>query len=182
MTFKRVTWAIGATGAIVLLAGCSEADVQSAASVTSNIMSTGTLSSSSGIRQSSQTITPPANAQPYGVSGTLTTQEEARLKYLDYQNGQSTQAIRSVAGAPYYAEGSADYYRLDNGRWARVDYDNNGKAYAVTRDDSSIQFRYSAAQTEQQAQPKPVNPTVGDYPQPTTGYSDPPAPNPEWLK
>jgi hypothetical protein len=69
---------------------------------------------------------PPADAMSTHLEAKLDGQQVSTLLHLQFP--QSYEAIKNRLGIPAYRNAEADYYRLPNGRWVMVSYNEVGKA------------------------------------------------------
>lgn len=80
--------------------------------------------------------TQPAPGTEYSLNGKLSESQVRDLLYLDFSQGQSYDAIKSRFGFPAYRDGQADFYQMQNGNYAAIYYDSNGRAIDFRLGDS----------------------------------------------
>lgn len=77
---------------------------------------------------------PDANAEDYGLDGTMGEADLLALSYLNWP--QNYTSISDRFGFPAQRSESADYYSISGNRWVAIYYDSTGNATGYSISDS----------------------------------------------
>ncbi|MBD2019253.1 hypothetical protein H6F43_03530 [Leptolyngbya sp. FACHB-36] len=112
------------TVAFFPLLGCTRSEMQS--------LGRSLSISSQPATASKDPALPPVGTADYGREGTITADEARVLKALNFEQGQSYNAIKSRLGLPAKRDwtNGTDYYRIEGSSgWVAIQYDSNGRAF-----------------------------------------------------